>query len=177
MVGAILGVLFGNNNQPLALLVGSNCVLKCLPGVPIGTTIPLVALFCCSGDGSFQCRNHQSNQFFTKYVYFYVLIDHVPQQLKYHVTNANFTVEERGNIIGKRNERPPRPLFHSELQFVIVTFCIIPQLTGSSIVHFSISSSRNWALDALHSMHYHPAIDSFPRAIAWKAKLLVRYIC
>ncbi len=35
MVGAIAIVLFRSNNQPLVLVVGSNCMLQCHPGVPV----------------------------------------------------------------------------------------------------------------------------------------------
>ncbi len=53
---------------------------------------------------------------------------------------------------------------------------IIPHSTSSSIIHILLFSSMNWLLVALHCMHCHPAIDSFPRAIAWKAKLPIRYM-
>jgi hypothetical protein len=49
---------------------------------------------------------------------------------------------------------------------VVLASAIIPQLTSSSIVHISLCSSRNCFLGALKSMHHHPDIDSFPRAIA-----------
>ncbi len=57
MVGAIVIVLFGSNNQPSALVVGSNCMLQCHPGVPVGQMIPLVTLFCCAGNDPFEGRN------------------------------------------------------------------------------------------------------------------------
>jgi hypothetical protein len=57
IVGAIVIVLFGSNNQPLVLVVGSNCALQCHPGVPVGQIIPIVALFCCAGNNPFEGRN------------------------------------------------------------------------------------------------------------------------
>ena len=59
---------------------------------------------------------------------------------------------------------------------LLVLSAIIPHSTSSSVLHISLFSSMNWLLDALHCVHHHPAIDSFPRAIAWKAKSPVRYM-
>ena len=105
-----------------------------------------------------------------------MFVNYVPQQLKDNITSANFTVKEWGYIICKRCEGPSRPLLISKLQFALGTFPIIPHLTRSSIAHILLLSSMNWLLDALHSMHHHVAIVSFPRVIAWKAKSPVTYV-
>jgi hypothetical protein len=44
-----------------------------------------------------------------------------------------------------------------------------PHLTSLSIIH-NLQSSVNWCKLALHFMHQCPAIELFPRALAWKAK-------
>ncbi len=62
-----------------------------------------------------------------------MFIDYVLQQLKYSISNANFTVKEGGNIMGKRNEGPPRPLIYSKLRFGVVTFHIHP--AANQILH------------------------------------------
>ncbi len=54
--------------------------------------------------------------------YFYVFVIYVPKQLEDNISNANFTVEERGHIIGKRYDGPPWPLLNPEQQFVVGTF-------------------------------------------------------
>ena len=69
-------ILFGSNNQPLTLLVGSNCVLQCFP-CPLVWLVPHIPLFwvCCDDDDLFQCWNCHSNRFFPRCVYFSVIIN------------------------------------------------------------------------------------------------------
>ena len=62
-----------------------------------------------------------------------MFINYVPQQLEDNISDANFTVEERGHVIGKKYEGPPWPLFNPKLQFIIGTFTNYP--TPHQLIH------------------------------------------
>jgi hypothetical protein len=85
-------------------VVGGYCTLECLSTIPVGGIVPLILLCCSAGNDLFQCQNRQSNRFFPRCVNFYRFINYVPKQLKNIISNANFTVEEGGHIIGERYE-------------------------------------------------------------------------
>jgi hypothetical protein len=122
MVGdfSLIRFLLRLNNQPPPLLVSSNCTSQCFPYVSVGRIIPLITLFCCFINDSFQGGNCQSNRFFTWCISFNLLVNNVTQQLKNYISNSNFTVKEWGYIIGEWYKGPPWSLFYSELWFIVV---------------------------------------------------------
>ncbi len=58
----------------------------------------------------------------------------------------------------------------------LLFLAINPHLPYLSIVHISRLLSMNLLRGNLHSIHHHPAINSFPSAITWKAKSPVTYV-
>ncbi len=69
----------------------------------------------------------------------------------------------------QRYERPPRLFLTPSNGFPFLVSASLLHLTSSSIIHNS-QSSLNCCRMALHCMHQCPAMDSFPEAMAWKAK-------
>ncbi len=92
------------------------------------------------------------------------------QQLKNYIPNSNFTVKERGHIIGQWDKGPPWSLFYP-----LLFSAINPYLTYLSIIRMSSALSLNLLCGDLHSIHRYLAIDSFPSAIVWDAKLPITF--
>ena len=167
-------VLFGSNNQPPTLMVERKWALQCFQCGSLGWIVPHIPLFCFNGDDLFKCWNCHSIWFFPSCVYFDVFINEVPQQLKNDISNTNFTVEEGGHIIGMKAHH--KRCFTPSCSSLFLFSAINPHWTYCSMIHISWGLSMNSLLVILDCIHHHPAIDSFPSIIAWKAKSPVMYI-
>jgi hypothetical protein len=128
-------------------------MLQCFPYVSVGRIIPLITLFCCFSDDSFQGGNCQSNQFFTWCVSFNVLVNNVTQQLKNYISNSNFTVKEWGYVIGEWYTGPPcsRLLICHKDTSILIKTTILPRLTkGLEIVatwHLHIENNEQGQIE------------------------------
>jgi hypothetical protein len=152
------------------------CALECLLIILVRGIVPLGLLCCSAGNDLFERMNCQSNRFFPG-----AYISMCSSIMSRNNLKITFPMPisqwRRGGTYMVRGIKVHHGCCLTPTCGLLeLLFAIIPHITHSFITHIFLCSSMNWILDDLHSMHHHPAIDSFPRAIAWKAKLPVMYM-